>query len=36
MWILLALVFAVVALVVLDRLEFASVFRRRRDLLNRP
>jgi hypothetical protein len=36
MWILLALIVAVVALVVLDRLEFASVFRRKRDRLNRP
>jgi hypothetical protein len=36
MWILLALIAAVVALVVLDRLEFASVFRRKRDRLNRP
>jgi hypothetical protein len=36
MWILLALIVVVVALVVLDRLEFASVFRRDRDRLNRP
>jgi hypothetical protein len=36
MWILLALIVVVVALVVLDRLEFASVFRRKRDRLNRP
>ena len=36
MWILLALIVAVAALVVLDRLEFASVFRRKRDRLNRP
>ena len=36
MWSLLALIVVVVALVVLDRLEFASVFRRRRDRINRP
>jgi len=36
MWILLALIVFVVALVVLDRLEFASVFRRKPDRLNRP
>jgi hypothetical protein len=36
MWILLALIALVVALIVLDRLEFASVFRRKRDRLNRP
>ena len=36
MWILLALIVVVVALVVLDRLEFASVFRRKRDRLNGP
>jgi len=35
MWILLALVAVIVALVVLDRLEFASVFRRKWDRLNR-
>jgi hypothetical protein len=36
MWILLALIALVVALIVLDRLEFASVFNRKRDRLNRP
>ena len=36
MWILLVLIAAIVALVMLDRLEFTSVFRRKRDRLNGP